>query len=148
MTGLILYIMKSTVYLSVFYLFFMLVMRRTTFFKLNRVAFLVGTLICLILPFINISLPGNVNPPLTVIVNAFADSYAESMPMEGVLVGERGGIMNRISLWELIFGVGAVVSFLMTVRSYLHMVRMMRNVPATRVDNMSVIQLGQKHCNQ
>ena len=138
MTGLILYIMKSTVYLSVFYLFFMLVMRRTTFFKLNRVAFLVGTLVCLILPFINISLPGNINPPLTVIVNAFADSYAESMPMEGVLVGERGGIMNRISLWELIFGVGAVVSFLITARSYFLMVKMMRMIPVTRIDNMSV----------
>ena len=53
----ILYIIKSTVYLSVFYVFFMLVMRKTTFFRFNRIVFLVLTALCLVLPLLHISLP-------------------------------------------------------------------------------------------
>ena len=53
----LLYIIKSTVYLSVFYVFFMLVMRKTTFFRFNRIVFWILTALCLVLPLLHISLP-------------------------------------------------------------------------------------------
>ena len=48
----LLYLLKSTVYLSVFYLFFLLVMRRTTFFRFNRSVLLAGSAVCLLLPLL------------------------------------------------------------------------------------------------
>lgn len=53
----LIYIFKSTVYLSVFYVFFMLVMRKTTFFRFNRIVFIFSTALCFALPMLNLSLP-------------------------------------------------------------------------------------------
>ena len=43
MTALLLYIARSGLYLGVFYAFYLLVMRRTTFFRLNRFVLLAGS---------------------------------------------------------------------------------------------------------
>ena len=50
MTPFLFYIGRSSLYLALFYAFFLLVMRRTTFFRLNRILLLVGTLACFLLP--------------------------------------------------------------------------------------------------
>ena len=50
MTPFLLYIGRSSLYLALFYAFFLLVMRRTTFFRLNRILLLAGTLVCFLLP--------------------------------------------------------------------------------------------------
>ena len=54
MTPFLLYIARGGLYLGLFYAFYLLVMRRTTFFRLNRVLLLVGSYLCLLLPFIRI----------------------------------------------------------------------------------------------
>ena len=59
MTPFLLYIARGGLYLGLFYAFYLLVMRRTTFFRLNRVLLLVGSYLCLLLPFIRIR-PTNV----------------------------------------------------------------------------------------
>ena len=50
MTAFLLYILRGGLYLGLFYAFYTLVMRRTTFFRFNRVALLAGSLACAILP--------------------------------------------------------------------------------------------------
>ena len=50
MTSLLLYIARAGLYLGVFYAFYLLFMRRTTFFRLNRVLLLAGSFLCLLLP--------------------------------------------------------------------------------------------------
>ena len=50
MTAFLLYIARSGLYLGLFYAFFLLVMRKTTFFRLNRVLLLAGSYLCLLLP--------------------------------------------------------------------------------------------------
>lgn len=50
MTYFLIYLIKSTVYLGLFYAFFMIAMRRTTFFRFNRLMLLVGTFVCMLLP--------------------------------------------------------------------------------------------------
>lgn len=81
MGGLILYTIKSTIYLSVFYAFFMLIMRKTTFIRLNRIVFMTGTLTCMILPFINIGVPEGIQGylPMAVIENALNHPGTESV---------------------------------------------------------------------
>ena len=51
MTPFLLYIARAGLYLGLFYAFYLLVMRRTTFFRLNRVLLLCGSFLCLVLPF-------------------------------------------------------------------------------------------------
>ena len=51
MTSFLLYIARAGLYLGLFYAFYLLVMRRTTFFRLNRVLLLCGSFLCLMLPF-------------------------------------------------------------------------------------------------
>ena len=50
MSYFLIYLIKSTVYLSLFYAFFLVAMRSTTFFRFNRVMLLLGTFVCMLLP--------------------------------------------------------------------------------------------------
>ena len=54
MTPFLLYIGRSSLYLAVFYAFFLLVMRRTSLFRFNRIMLLAGTAGCFVLPFIRL----------------------------------------------------------------------------------------------
>ena len=54
MSPFLLYIARAGLYLSLFYAFYLLVMRRTTFFRLNRALLLAGSYLCLLLPFIRL----------------------------------------------------------------------------------------------
>lgn len=54
MSPLLLYIARAGLYLSLFYAFYLMVMRRTTFFRLNRTLLLSGSYLCLLLPFIRL----------------------------------------------------------------------------------------------
>ena len=141
MTGLLLYIIKSTLYLTVFYSFFMLVMRKTTFFRLNRVAFIVGTCICMVLPFIDISVPNNLEArmPMDVIEGVLESSSPESVALESAVVTvESTGSGIGISLIEIIFIAGAMVSFCTTARSYWLMRRMILSVEGKVIDGVRV----------
>jgi TonB family protein len=54
MTPFLLYIGRSSLYLALFYAFFLLAMRRTTFFRMNRALLLAGTLVCFLLPLLRV----------------------------------------------------------------------------------------------
>jgi len=50
MSYLLIYLLKSTIYLGLFYAFFLIAMRGTTFFRLNRWMLLLGSVVCMLLP--------------------------------------------------------------------------------------------------
>lgn len=54
MNPFLLYIARGGLYLGLFYAFYLLVMRRTTFFRLNRTLLLAGSYLCLLLPAIRL----------------------------------------------------------------------------------------------
>jgi len=54
MSPFLLYVARAGLYLGLFYAFYMLVMRRTTFFRLNRALLLTGSYLCLLLPFVRL----------------------------------------------------------------------------------------------
>ena len=54
MSPFLIYIARAGLYLSLFYAFYLMVMRRTTFFRLNRTLLLSGSYLCLLLPFIRL----------------------------------------------------------------------------------------------
>ena len=54
MTATLLYIARASLYLAIFYAFFLLVMRRTSFFRFNRIVLLLGTVVCHLLPLLRL----------------------------------------------------------------------------------------------
>ena len=137
MTGLILYIIKSSLFLTVFYSFFMLVMRRTTFFRFNRIAFITGTAVCMVLPFMNIELPAeaSVNAPMMVIQSAL---NSETVALEGAVVTAGEAATSNVHAVDIIFIAGALLSFLTTMASYIRMRRLMKSSTVTISDGMKI----------
>jgi TonB family protein len=54
MNPFLLYIGRSSLYLAIFYAFFLLVMRRTSLFRFNRIVLLVGSAVCFVLPLLRL----------------------------------------------------------------------------------------------
>lgn len=137
MTGLILYIIKSSLFLTVFYSFFMLVMRRTTFFRFNRIAFITGTAVCMVLPFMNIELPAgaSVNAPMMAIESAL---NSETVALEGAVVTAGETATINVHAVDIIFIAGALLSFLTTMVSYIRMRRLMKSSTVTISDGMKI----------
>ena len=137
MGGFILYIIKSTLFLTVFYSFFMLVMRRTTFFRFNRIAFILGTAICMVLPFMNIELPsGNaINAPMMAIESALSPEIT-ALPGSVITAGESP--LTNIRIIDVLFITGALISLMTTATSYAGMRRLMNSVRGTDADGISI----------
>ena len=55
MSALLIYLIKSSLYLTLLYGFFWWAMRKVTFFRLNRWMLLIGTVVCMLLPFHTVS---------------------------------------------------------------------------------------------
>ena len=137
MNGLILYIIKSTLYISVFYSFYLLVMRKTTFFRLNRIVFIAGTFLCLALPFVKIQMPveSTVITPIAIIEEAIS---AEPFTLAAAVVGAEAPVNWTRLLICAIFLSGALVSFIVTAVSYIRMCRMIRSVKPVTIDGAPV----------
>ena len=54
MSPFLLYLVRASLYLALFYAFFLLVMRRTSLFRFNRIALLAGTVLCHLLPLLRL----------------------------------------------------------------------------------------------
>ena len=137
MNELILYIIKSTLYISVFQSFYLLVMRKTTFFRLNRIVFIAGTFISLALPFVKIRMPveSAVISPIALIEEAIS---SEPMTLPAAMVGAEVPVNWPRLIISAILVSGAVISLIVTGISYIRMSRMIRSVKAVMVDGIPV----------
>ena len=112
MSPFLLYIARAGLYLSLFYAFYLLVMRRTTFFRLNRVLLLAGSYLCLLLPFIRLR-------------TVAASAVASELTMVAVgIVPEAAATAAPFPLWELVLAV-YVVGTLATLAVFLVSTRKM-----------------------
>ena len=137
MNGLILYIIKSALYTSVFQSFYMLVMRKTTFLRLNRVIFITGTLICLLLPFIDIEMPeeSELTTPIAFIEEALV---SEPQTIQAAIIGAEAHMNWTSLIISTLFITGAFISFLVTAISYLRMSRVIRSAKPENIDGAEV----------
>ena len=128
------YLITSGMLLSVFYAFFMLFMRKTTFFTFNRFALLAGSLLCLALPLVHWDFSGtvvsNVIPSLTLpeaVVSA-----------EG---GTPGAACKGISWLEAVSGIyllGALAVLIMNILSIIQTCRMIASGEHIQKDGFKV----------
>ena len=124
MTPFLLYIARSSLYLALFYAFFLLVMRRTTFFRLNRVLLLFGTLACFLLPILRVRTvvaPQIVLGPLTA-VSAEADPAGPSAT-------------SPVPYLEIIYMIGFLAVLAWTITAYVRMRRTIRKGAAEPLED-------------
>ena len=124
MTPFLSYIVRGGLYLGLFYAFYLLFMRRATFFRLNRILLLAGSYLCLLLPFIRLR-------------TASAVAAASELTLVGVGAGQVEQATQAAFPWkEVLTGVfiaGATVTLLLYLISAWKMKRMIRKgVPADR----------------
>ena len=125
MTPLLLYIGRSSLYLALFYAFFLLVMRRTTFFRLNRILLLVGTVACFLLPLLRlrtVEVPLLMAGPLT---EVGADSALTAGPSAA----------SPFPYLELLYIIGFLAVLVWTAAAMVRMYRTIRKGAATRLED-------------
>ena len=138
MTAFLIYIIKSTVYLSVFYAFFILFMKKTTFFRFNRIVFLAASALCFILPALEISpaIFADKDMPMNAIEEALTPAY--KLGIDGVTV-----TANSTNLWLIIISAiyfAGLMSVLgSNIASYIRLFRLLHKSQADEVDGMKVL---------
>ena len=130
----LLYIVRSGLYLGVFYAFYLLVMRRTTFFRLNRVALLAGSVLCALLPLLRVR---------------SAQLFVGAGPLSITAVGEAsqtgvptGGSQEWDQILGILYLVGLLVVLGITLICAFKMHRLMAGKESTQVNGFRTVMLG------
>ena len=137
MTEVLLYVIKSTIYLSVFYAFFMPFMKKTTFFRFNRVVFMTSSALCFILPAIEISpaMFADIRMPITAIEEALAPT--QSIAIEGITIGPESS-----NIWLIIVCVlyltGIVATLTCNIVAYIRLLRLLNTGQTEWIDGIKV----------
>ena len=129
MTPFLLYIGRCSLYLALFYAFFLLVMRRTTFFRLNRILLLAGTLACFLLPFLRLR---------TVAASQFVLGPLTEVASEPDMGPSAA---SPVPYLELLYAVGILAVCAWTIISTVRMRRTIRKGTAQRLDDGSKLVL-------
>ena len=134
MSAFLLYIARSSLYLAVFYSFFLLVMRRTSLFRFNRIVLLAGSVACFVLPLLR----------LRTVVHAAADAGVATGPLTAVAAGAAEPLeaARASGSWLLLLyfaGAAAVLAF--TVVSAIRMHRIICSGTTTDEDGLRLTLL-------
>ena len=127
MSAILIYIVKSTLYLTMLYGFFLGVMRKTPFFRLNRWMLVLGTMVCMLLPFYSVSVEetGLVQMPMQSLNHLLKEVPTEVPIPEEVsaslqVIEKENGWQDGIPFFHLltfIYIVGALCSLVAIHRS-------------------------------
>lgn len=105
MTPFLSYIARAGLYLALFYAFYLLVMRRTRFFVLNRTMLLAGSYLCLLLPLIRLrTVPASVAASELTLAGAGQEAAVPSAEAlfpwkEVLLILYAGGVLVTLLLY-------------------------------------------------
>lgn len=132
MSPLLLYIARAGLYLSLFYTFYLLVMRRTTFFGLNRLFLLAGSYISLLLPLVRI---GKASPTLSLYEPAVT---AIQTPSE---ITTASGTFPWQTLLLGIYLIGVLITLIGFFISTRKMVRLIKSGQERVVDGFRLVLL-------
>ena len=131
MTPFLLYIGRSSLYLALFYAFFLLVMRRTTFFRLNRILLLVGTVACFLLPLLRLR---TVEVPF-LMVGPLTEAASEPALTAGPSAA------SPFPYLELLYIIGLLAVLGWTAVAMVRMYRTIRKGAATRLEDGTTLVL-------
>lgn len=136
----LLHIIQSSICLTLFYLFFILVMRGSTLFRFNRMTLFIGTWVCMLLPFfpVTVSEEQLVQAPMQALSEMLTAEEMSEVPIladDSVLLQEgwaRGNSIfrrNPTVLIGSIYLVGMIITLGMTGLSFIRMWQIIRSTP-------------------
>nr|WP_129731633.1 M56 family metallopeptidase [Parabacteroides goldsteinii] len=152
MGALLLYILKSTICLTLFYLGFKALLSNDTFFRFNRWVLLGGIVVCMLLPFVKLEtskplfiqqpiiglekiIAGNAPPVET----SFPEGYGEE---RGISAEEPAYTIDWGQLIGLSYLLGCAVCLLITLVSFRKMLEITRQGDKTKCGNYTLILLS------
>ena len=138
MTAFLIYMIKSTVFLSVFYAFFILFMKKTTFFRFNRMVFLAASVLCFILPTLEISptIFAGIDMPMNAIEEALTPTYV--LGLDGVTVTAGSGKIWLIIISTVYFA-GFIIVLGSNIASYMRLYALLHKSQAGDMDGIKVL---------
>ena len=152
MSYFLIYLIKSTVYLGLFYAFFMLVMRGTTFFRFNRVMLLLGTFVCMLLPCYTVTvdevegiqLPMQILDEILVLktTDEPIETSAIELPLQETAPTASTPFLPIILLG--IYFLGMLVYWVMVIRSFAEVWKMIASYPKQWKDGCWLIIIPEK----
>lgn len=125
MTALLAYLLRSAVNLFVFSTFFLIVARRSSHFRFNRAVLLAGSLLCLILPLLPVSLPGQGLVP-----EVLTDDFAAGIAAAGSTQTETSLILPWKTIAVCVYLAGTLTVLAIDLVSYAKMFRIFRRTPS------------------
>ncbi len=152
MAPLLLYLIQSGICLGLFYLFFMLVMRRSTLFRFNRLTLLAGSLVCLVLPLfpITVSEPQLVQQPMQTLselltVPEETDKMLMTLPTEEAeqLILHAHDDTRLSGCLSVLYLTGALITLALTALSFVRIWRLIRRAPYREENGYRLIVLPQ-----
>lgn len=132
MSAFLLYIARSGLYLSIFYIFYLLLMRRTTFFGLNRIVLILATAVCAFLPLLKLR-----TVPSAASAGALAITGTEAPVLETM---PEGGF-PWVPLLTFVYCTGALAIVLNTFFSFRRMLLGIKSGQRTQVDGIKTVVL-------
>ena len=141
MNSFLIYILKCTLLLAVFDAFFLLVMRRSGWFRFNRITLLAGSTACLLLPLI----PFRVNRATLYSTWLEPVVVAAGDQAEPAVAATASGLSFS---WQAVvlalYLLGALVALVFYLRSYGLMFRLLRRTPSERRDGYTLHLIAQE----
>lgn len=134
MTAFLLHIARAGLYLALFYSFYLLVMRRTTFFHLNRFLLLAGSYLCLLLPLVRLRT---------------MEAVASASDLTMVAMGEEaeGVVASAHSIWPvlllLLYAAGCLVTLALFGVSAWKMHRLIQRGEKTEYEGCRLVILDE-----
>ena len=126
----LLYILRSSLYLAVFYAFFLLVMRRTSLFRFNRLMLLAGSAVCFVLPLVRLRVAAA--PEMAAEAAIVGPLTAVGVAAEPLGADAPAGTAASVLLLLYVAGAAAVLAF--TTLSALRLARLIRAGRTTQED--------------
>ena len=154
MSYFLIYLIRSTFYLALFYAFFMIAMRNTTFFRLNRLMLLLGTFVCMFLPLYTftieeiegIQLPMQILDEMLVVQIPEYPETGEIHSTELLKFEKQTEASSPILPYLLlgIYTVGAVIYLTMVIRSFADIRKLIASYPKQWKDGCWLIIIPEK----
>ena len=135
MTPFLLHIARAGLYLSLFYAFYLLVMSRTTFFRLNRALLLAGSFLCLLLPCIKLRTVEVVTTAASVTMVSVAEG-TDSLPLPSTFPWQ--------TILFAIYVFGALATLMICVSSAWRLWRLISKGTATEFEDCRLILLEEE----
>ena len=152
MSYFLIYLIKSTVYLSLFYAFFLVAMRSTTFFRFNRVMLLLGTFVCMLLPCYTITvdevegiqLPMQILDEMLVLktTDEPIETSAIELPLQETAPTASTPFLPIVLLG--IYVIGMLAYWFMVIRSFIEVWKMIASHPKQWKDGCWLVIIPEK----